>query len=115
MKQSEEKCIDEAIARLLALVPKIVRLKELISIDAVIDLLKHTKTINEGFFDIIFVHRDDLDCADYDSSNISDNTMYEIAEHMAESFRSDDFNNALDDAASANNIPKKERYDTSGG
>lgn len=67
-------------------------------------------TNNEkGFFPITSVHRDDLEVAGFDVTEVSDLTMERLAKYMCDAYLGDLFWVSLKIVAEELGIPKKEK------
>lgn len=63
---------------------------------------------NEGFFDVVRIHRDDIESAGYDSSNVDDSTMERLASKMGDIMVEYYFWDMLPDLCELFEIPQKE-------
>lgn len=62
----------------------------------------------KDFFVVTRIHREDLEAAGFDASNVTDEMMEEIASDMHNAHMNDIFWESLSTAAESLNIPKKE-------
>ena len=72
--------------------------------------LTNTKTMpqpTDGYFPITSVHRDDLEGLGYDTSNVDDGTMQELASKMADAYLDQVFWIDLPIIADELELPKK--------
>lgn len=66
------------------------------------------KPDHDGYFPITSVHRDDLDEAGFDASHVSDDTMIDIAQNLADRYcEYGDFWDSLESTAAEMGIPRK--------
>lgn len=62
----------------------------------------------KGYFPITSVHRDDLEAAGFDASEVSNSTMEQLAKYMCNAYLDDLFWVSLKIVAEELGIPKKE-------
>jgi hypothetical protein len=66
------------------------------------------RAIDEGFFEISRLHRDDLESIGYDTSSVDDSDMRKLASKLGDDYCEQLFWNSLSILADALGIPKKE-------
>ena len=59
----------------------------------------------KDYFVVTRIHREDLEAIGYDTSNVSDETMQQIAKEMHEAYMNDAFWYSLGASAQSHNIP----------
>lgn len=67
--------------------------------------------MDEGFFHIASVHRDDLEEIGFDASEVTDKQMKSLAKQMADDYCNQLFHSSLDILAELNGIPKKQKFE----
>jgi hypothetical protein len=74
---------------------------------------KNVIDFEKGFFPVTTVHRDDLENEGFDTSNVDDHTMKELAEKMGEAYTSSGYWIDLNILAENLDIPKKTETESS--